>query len=314
MPLVLILAGAFLLGSALAWRLRAERVMGTVIGVRARGPRNYCTVYRYIDAMGRTVEASCNDLSGSLADKQTGVTRRIMVLADQPQLVREANSFLLEVGGVGFLAFGFLLAWPQGWIVVGLDLVLGALLGWHAFKRKVGPGARNSASPVNPVAREAAPLQRAEDILATSEAARRALRNQRRAGPFTIVIGLVMLAVAMYAGRSMAQLEIAGLHAPGKVLELVSRSNGRSGFTYHAVVRFTTASGTSIQFEDGVGTSPPEYHVGDDVQVLYLANAPPSSAVIDRDIGNWALPVGFGLAGMVLVALGVRQISSARSC
>ncbi|HUE10217.1 MAG TPA: DUF3592 domain-containing protein, partial [Steroidobacteraceae bacterium] len=165
----------------------------------------------------------------------------------------------------------------------------------------------------SPIAREAAPLQRAEDILATSEAARRALRNQRRTGPVSILIGLAMLAVAVFAGRSLAQLEIAGLRAPGKVLQLVSRPASRGGSTYHPVVRFTTASGTPVQFEDGVGTNPPQYSVGNDVQVLYLAEAPTSSAIINRGIGNWALSIGFGLAGAALIALGVRQISSTRS-
>jgi hypothetical protein len=305
--LLFFLPGAFLLGNALAWRIRAERVTGSVIGVRARGKTSYCAVYRYTNAAGRTVDASCNDWSASLADKQTGLTRQLMVLADQPTLVRNASSILLEAGGAAFLIVGFLIARPQGATLVGFDLVLGALLGWYAFKRKVGPGA-------HPVAPDTAPLQRAEEILATSEAAQRAVRNQRRTGPISIVIGLAMLAVAVGAGRSMSQFETAGVRASGKVLELVLRSAGRhGGSVYHPVVRFTTASGTLVQFEDRVGASPPQYQVGDDVQVLYLANAPPSSAVIDRGIGNWTLPAIFGLAGAALIALGLRQISAARS-
>lgn len=313
LALVPSLIGAFLLGNALAWRLRAERVTGSVIGVRPRGRGSYSAIFRYTDATGRTVDASCNDYSSSLAGKQTGSTRQLMVLTDQPQLVREVNSFFLEAGGAGFFVFGFLVAWPEGPVVVGLDLVLGALLGWYAFKRKVAPGARDGANPASPVAREAAPLQRAEDILATSAAAQRAVRSQRRNTPFIMLIGLVMLAVAVYAGRSMAQLEIAGVRAPGKVIELASRSSGgRGGSAYHPVVQFTTVSGSVVRFEDSEGTSPPRYHVGDDVQVLYLANAATSNAAIDRGIGNWALPIGFGLLGAVLIALGMRQFSSAR--
>lgn len=108
LPLVLIVVGAFLLGTALAWRLRSTRVTGTVIGVRprGRGTTSYCAVYRHIDAMGRTVDASCNEFSASLADKQTGSTKELMVLADQPQQVRATNSVFLEVGGVGFVASG----------------------------------------------------------------------------------------------------------------------------------------------------------------------------------------------------------------
>jgi Protein of unknown function (DUF3592) len=310
---VFILAGAFLLGNALAWRLRGERVAGTVIGVRARGKTSYCSVYRYTDAVGRTIEASCNDFSASLAGKQTGLTQQLTVLAGQPQLVRKANSIFLEVGGAAFLIIGFLIAWPKGSTVVTLGLVLGALLGWYAFNRKVGPGARNGASPASAAARDAAPLQRAEDILATSAAAQRAVRTQRRSGPISILSGLAMLAIAVFAGRSIAQLEIAGVRAPGKVLGLVLRSSGRNGSAYHPVVRFATASGTSVQFEDGTGAWPAQYRVGDDVQVLYLANAPSSNAVIDQGVGNWTLPVIFAIAGAALIVLGMRQNSSTRS-
>lgn len=148
MTFALIVAGAFLLGNALAWRLRAERVTGTVIGVRSRGQGNYCAVFRYTDAVGRTVDASCNATSASLADKQTGSTRQLLVIADQPQLAREANSFLLEAGGVGFLVFGCLIAWPEGPTVVGFDLVLGALLAQAS-----GSPSANSPEPVGALAR-----------------------------------------------------------------------------------------------------------------------------------------------------------------
>jgi hypothetical protein len=314
--LVFVLIGAFLLGSALAWRLRSTRVTGTVIGVRPRGPgaASYCAVYRYMDAMGRTVDASCNEFSASLAGKQTGLTRELMVLADQTQ-VRETNSYFLEVGGVGFLVFGLLVAGSKGSTGVGIDLVLGALFGWYWFQRKGGTEPPKAGSTASPAAPEAAALQRVEDILATSEAARRAVRNQRRSGPFIAVLGLVFLAAAVYVGRSMARLEMAGERAPGTVLQLVQRlSGGRGGgSTYHPVVRFTTANGAPVQFEDGVGESPSPYQVGDNVQVLYLADSARSSAIIDRGIGNWVMPFGFGLARAALIALGLRQRASGRS-
>ena len=215
-----------------------------------------------------------------------------------------------------------MIAWRDGTTTAVFELVLGAIFGWYTFKRKVGPGARDgtspvsagqvSASPVIPVARESAPFQRAEDILASSEVAQRDVRRQRRTGPISIVTGLVMLAVAVYAGRSIAHLEILGVRAPGKVFELVPGASRRA-FGYNPVVRFTTASGASVQFKDNHGSNPPEYRVGDDVQVLYLANASSTSAVIDRGIWNWVLPGAFGFAGALLIALGMRQIASARS-
>ncbi|MGC1521039.1 MAG: DUF3592 domain-containing protein [Steroidobacteraceae bacterium] len=314
--LVFVLVGAFLLGNALAWRLRSTRVTGTVIGVRprGRGTTSYCTVYRYIDAMGRTVDASSNEFSASLAGKQTGLTRELMVRANQTR-VRATNSYFLEVGGAVFLVFGLLVAGSRGSTVVGIDLVLGVMFGWYWFQRKDGTGDSTAGSTANRDVPEAAPLQRAEDILATSEAARRAVRNQRRSGPVIAVMGLAFLAAAVYMGRSVLRLEMAGARAPGTVLQLVQRiSTGRGGgSTYHPVVRFTTANGAPVQFEDGVGESQSPYRVGDNVQVLYLADSPRSSAIIDRGIGNWMMPFGFGLAGAALIVLGLRQRASART-
>lgn len=313
LDLLFVLAGAYLLGTALAWRLRSTRVTGTLIGVRPRGTNSYYyVVYRCVDAMGRTFDASCSDLSPSLAGKQTGLTRQLLILAGQPVQARAANSVLLELGGVGSLLFGVLMAWPDGSTAAGIDVVLGSLLGWYAFKRKAGTGAKNEASPAA-VVPEAAPVQRAEDILATSEAARRAVRKQRGAGPFIAVIGFTFLAVAAFALRSIARLEVAGLRAPGVVLQLVRSSQARASFTYRPVVQFTTASGASVQFEDGFGSNPSQYHIGDHVQVLYFADAAPSSASIDRGIGNWTLPFAFGFLGAGLIVLGLRQRAAARS-
>jgi hypothetical protein len=321
--LVFLLAGAFALGNTLAWRLRAVRVTGTVIGAQSHGSNKYSTVYQYTDMTGRTIDASCNTWSAGLADKQTGLTRQLMVFADQPQQVREANTFVFEIVGAAFIVVGLMIAWRDGSTTALLDLVLGSLFGWYTFKRKVGPGVRAGTSPasagqvsaslVSPVAREAAPLQRAEDILASSEVAQLAVGRERRNGTISTVTGVVMFAVAAYAGRSMAQLEIAGLHAPGKVLELVRESSPRADYAYYPVVRFTTASGASVQFKDNHGSNPVEYRVGDDVQVLYLPSASSTSAIIDRGIWNWVLPGAFGLAGAVLIALGMRQIAAARS-
>jgi hypothetical protein len=313
--LIFVLVGASLLGGALAWRLRSTRVTGTVIGVRprGRGAASYCAVYRYVDAMGQTVDASCNEFSASLAGKQTGLTRQLMVLAGQTQ-VREANSYFREVGGVGLLVFGLLAAWSRGPTTVGIDLALGALVGWLCFQRQGGMGVPKGPNTVSPAVPEAAALQQAEDILATSEAAQRAVRNQRRSGPFIALVGLVFLAGAVYVGRSMARLEMAGERAPGTVLRLVQRiSGGHGGSTYHPVVRFTAANGAQVEFEEGVGESSSPYQVGDNVQVLYLADSARSSAIIDRGIGNWVMPFGFGLAGVALIVLGLRQGASARS-
>ncbi|HMK85081.1 MAG TPA: DUF3592 domain-containing protein, partial [Steroidobacteraceae bacterium] len=56
---------------------------------------------------------------------------------------------------------------------------------------------------------------------------------------------------------------------------------------------------------------PPQYRVGEEVAVVYLANAP-GKAMIERGISGWALPLGFGLGGAFFAALGLSWIGVGR--
>ncbi|HMK85457.1 MAG TPA: DUF3592 domain-containing protein, partial [Steroidobacteraceae bacterium] len=180
LALVLTLVGTLLLGYALNWRLRAQRVTGTVIGVRsarASTQKTYYTVYRYIDSMGRSVEATTSVASSGLADKQTGAMRTLLVFADHPETVREADSHVLEIAAVILIAFGLLAALFVGPTALGLDAAAGALVGWYSFRRSLRPGARADVNPPSPVMpgapAQAAPLLQAQDILQSTEPRRR---------------------------------------------------------------------------------------------------------------------------------------------
>ena len=77
---------------------------------------------------------------------------------------------------------------------------------------------------------------------------------------FTIV-GLGLLAGAVYWVYSIRSFVAAASRAPGTVIELVpSRSSNST--TYRPSVRFTTADGRSIEFTSGASSNPPAYSRG----------------------------------------------------
>ena len=58
----------------------------------------------------------------------------------------------------------------------------------------------------------------------------------------------------------------------GKVVEMVERNSGEGGPTYAPKVRFTTALGQSVEFVASMSSSPPDFRVGEQVRVAYLAD------------------------------------------
>jgi hypothetical protein len=78
--------------------------------------------------------------------------------------------------------------------------------------------------------------------------------------------------------------------------------SARISWAYYPVVRFTTTQGREFVFTDGVGTYPPDYEVGDAVDVLYNPQNPR-----DATIKNW-LRVWF--APLWITAIGFLPILS----
>jgi hypothetical protein len=311
--------GGLLLCNGLYWRLRAQRVSGTVIGVR-RGPsgKTYHAVYRYADALGRAVEATSTGGSARLQDKRTGSMVHLLVFADRPQTIREANSYIVEIAGAIFLGLGLwawhlaVPAWSVGritWIMIALGLVGAVLWRYRPAQTSMPADFASGELAKRAFARSETPVQRAEDILATPQAVQRSARNRPL---LFVVMGFAMIGGGILAVRSTARLESAGLSASGTVVELHESPAGKGSGTYHPVVRFMTANGASAQFEDGSGSNPPSYRVGEQVRVRYLANTPARSAIIDRGTWNWAGPLVLGLAGVLCAVFGFSGLFSVR--
>jgi hypothetical protein len=132
--------------------------------------------------------------------------------------------------------------------------------------------------------------------------------NKRRLASALILLGVALLGGAGYRDRDMLRLETVGARVQGTVVAVEARSTPKGGTVYRPVVRFTPANGSgATQFEDGDGTNPPSYHVGDAVQVLYVGG-PAATAVIDRGVWNWRRTFIVSCAGVLCLALGFSML------
>ena len=129
-----------------------------------------------------------------------------------------------------------------------------------------------------------------------------------------LVVGVAMLAGAVYMYNNTRSFLANAVHAQGTVLDLertesVTRdgNNSHLSVSYFPVVQFTDGSGRQIKFTSGSGSNPPAYSRGDKVEVLYHADAP-EKARINGFMSLWFGPLLVGGLGVVFTALSVGLI------
>jgi hypothetical protein len=266
-------------------------------------------VYQYTDASGRSVQAVCRTGSDDLRRLRTGRSVGLRVAKDDPHAVREANDFVLEFLGAALLAGAI---WQLGLahgpvLLRSLPVVAGVGLVYAAVSRFLGTRRPSAAPPAGYYAPSSAqpamaPVATAEQV-AAAHRLQGEMARRRVLAPFLIVFGLLFVVGGGFSGRSALGLKRHGASAPGTVVELVAGPVAKGGSTERALVRFAASTGEAVWFEDTVASSPPPYRVGEAVRVVYLANSPAASAVIDRGIWNLLGPLigaGIGLLGLTM--------------
>ncbi len=304
--------GGLMLGSWLYHRWRGAKVSGSIIGIKQRGAY-YHPVYRYRLASGQSYEAVSDTGSGDPSGMKTGKLVPLLVMPDSPDKAYEArNGFFNTVGAIlvitGVVLGSYsLTAFPlTRWTFGALALfgVYGGLKFYRAFIPKDKRPSPAAWKQQNAAAFADAPLLTHDQFLATPAGVKllqdRKL-GRRRLKPVLAIAGPLLLLGGLYVGQNMLRLEQNGVRVAGTVVAL-ERSGAGEDETYYPVVRFSSYEGAAYQFKDRTGSNPPSYRPGADVGILYLAADPQQSALIDRGIWNWLLPIllsGLGLAAIV---------------
>jgi len=309
--------GLFLCANRLYWRLFARRVKGVVVGVRAPRKYFYYPVFRYrLTPNGKWLQGTVETGALPNPDLVTGRKARLLVFKRFPDRVADAETHVLELLGLLFLGLGgtgigvamtFWSVTPMTWVIIAvIGLFLLYLLRRTIPRRKEPPFSAlwRGATPANLLE---SPVQTIEGLLEGPVRAERS-RKQRVAGriaaPILVVVGLGVMSLGGYLGRTTYLLKSTGQSAQGTVLFLELKKTAH-GSSYYPVVEFATRDGMKVQFRDGMGSDPPAYREGDPVTVLYFRNLPEETATIDRGPLNWLAPgilcvMGSFLAGVAL--------------
>jgi hypothetical protein len=132
-------------------------------------------------------------------------------------------------------------------------------------------------------------------------------------------VGLALLLGSLAVDNHTASFVRGAARAQGTVTALVPQQSTDYGsitktpytrYTYQPVVRFIY-KGQLIQFNDSVASSPPAYHVGETVSVLYRESNP-YDARIDSFLSLWLIPLIFGGIGAIFLAIGAAMMFRSR--
>jgi hypothetical protein len=85
----------------------------------------------------------------------------------------------------------------------------------------------------------------------------------------SLVVGAPFLLIGLSEVYKVVQLERSSISTHGTVVDNSWRAFAEGGAAYVPVVDFLTLEGETVRFVDGIGSIPPDYEVGTEVNVLY---------------------------------------------
>lgn len=169
---------------------------------------------------------------------------------------------------------------------------------WHAYKKTVlatrvfTEGARDQISWADPIR-----------VTSAIEGYR---KTNRYAVPFLFVLGLGGLIFSHHFYEKTRTFLEAADSTIGTVVELRERDSSDGDSTYSAVVEFSDRTGAIFKFVDSFSSSPPDYHTGQSVNVLYNRDTP-AKAQIDRGLLNYWLTALLGIPGALFLLMGIHS-------
>jgi Protein of unknown function (DUF3592) len=132
--------------------------------------------------------------------------------------------------------------------------------------------------------------------------------KRHRAGWLFCVVGSLSLLVALGSWIYLSHFIHVAMHATGIVIEMREHTADNGDISYAPTFRFRDAAGVQHTVSSAVSESPPAYHVGDKVPVLYISSDP-QSARIDSFWQIWALPILTAIGGGIFLLIGLIVVS-----
>jgi hypothetical protein len=125
-------------------------------------------------------------------------------------------------------------------------------------------------------------------------------------------VGTILLSVSAFLFIHEKQFIEHAQTTSGKVIELgrsvSSNSNSRGSITYYPVVEFTTADGKRVVFSSNFSSNPPEFEVGEEVEVYYEPEKP-SGAEVKSFFSQWFAALLTGGMGLIFGTIGIFNLN-----
>ena len=305
--------GVLILAYSLYVRFSERVYQAQIVGVRTNAPgeKMYWPLIAYTDESGKRHEVTANGGSSLLGSAKPGTKVEIYAGAGDPTSVMLRRDWwvLVTVGlillgaGSPFIAVGAsTLHWTRATALVILSLAAYGAWKLYGFWPTFAEARKNGWA-----ATRKAFLERRKDnqhtvIVTDAEIGAitaREAKQQVWAKPIVLAVGVALLIGGGFWLQSTRDFMAKALSADGTVLRNEESDSSDDSPSYHAVIDFTDQSGRTITYTDSVGSSPPMYSTGDKVTVLYdpLDSA---SAMIDRGIWNWLVPLLIAALGALL--------------
>ncbi len=122
-------------------------------------------------------------------------------------------------------------------------------------------------------------------------------------GGIFAAFGLVFAGVGSWFWFSDLDLAANGERAQGRVVGFEESYSSDNGTTYRPRVSFTDANGQLHTFTGSIGSSPPSFDRGEEVEVIYDPWTP-EQALIDSFGQRYLFPLAFGGFGLVFAGIG----------
>jgi hypothetical protein len=131
---------------------------------------------------------------------------------------------------------------------------------------------------------------------------------------FLMLIACPFLLIGLSEVYKTAQMTRNFVATRGTVVDNVWRPFAHGGAAYVPVVDFQTRDGQAVRFTDGIGTFPPEYEVGAQVNVLYDPSDVQNARVTSWK-RIWFAPTLITSIGMlpILIAIGLAWLMRRRT-
>lgn len=123
-----------------------------------------------------------------------------------------------------------------------------------------------------------------------------------------LVVGLLLIAACFISLSRMRTFVSKAQQTQGTIVDMVfsrgSSTSSNASYTYTPVFEFRAMSGQMIRVKESVSSNPPQFQVGETVEVIYDPEAP-QGARIHKWSNLYLFPVLFGVMGMIITGIGI---------